>query len=619
MSPLTLEQILARSMRLQPAKASHHLSSAMVSSASAATANANSSSSSSDGDPSSSTFRLKKDDVSSKLTLPPSASATHRRQLASPTLDDAAYNAHRYLQHSQDREGTAPLASSSSTFSFSSHDQRVEGEDNHESSTFPTHQPNRGGRGLSSEEEKRLDGTSSRRSSSARHSVSSSPSQEDIIRGLEREAREAKESKYWFMASRERREAEEKENSSQRSASSGPTAATATLYSSSSPAFSSGGASDLASFLHTAIRLESWDEGIEAVCRAASSSSSSLPFPLPPSLEKLLGRPAELQTTQDENDPAPSESGLPSAPLPPLPLSSSSSSSTALSSTKQERTSVPETLLLQLLTLCEGAGRLLAVKAVGQYYGWRYPLILTRMVEILLKHTYLPPTYPNFSNLLSHSSSSEVEDEKKKTEENAVPERLDHRTSLERGKKKMSWIEAVLDTLARSSIPPSSFSVEVFNHILSVCEARKDCYGALYVIQSMGSNPLQALPTATIALPPDFRSTIRSKKSPPSVEAKGKENADLSAPVAPLFSSSPPPRQKDIPSTFSWSSPPVSPNVVSYASLIAVLEQAGENQFASYIVSLLPSQEKNEITASYAALIYLWSQQVLTKSRKHKR
>lgn len=615
MPPLTLEQILARSMRLQPAKASHHLSSAMVSSSTPGpptTANGNSSSSS-NFDPSTSAFRKKEDVVPSKPTLPPSASAMHRRPVTSSTLDDAAYTAHRYLQHSQDREGRPPLASSSSAFPVSSHEERVEGKENNGSSTFPTHPPIRYERGLSSEEEKREDGGSSRRTSSARRRASS-PSQEDIIRGLEREAREAKENKYWFMASRERREAEENENSSKRSASSRPTMATAMLFSSSAPTFSSGGASDLVSFLHTAIRLESWEEGIEAVCCGASASPSSLPFALPPSIEKLLHRPVEHAT-----DTVAPEGVLPLSPLPPLPhLPSSSSSPAALSSTKQQQKSVPETLLLQLLSLCEGAGRLLAVEAVGRYYGWRYPLVLTRTVEILLKHTYLPPSYPNFTDVLSYSSSTKVEEEEEKKNIPA-PERLDTLTPFQSGtEKKKSWIEAVLDILARSGIPPGSFSVDVFNHILSVCEVRKDCYGALYVIQSMGSNPLQALPTATIVLPPDFRQTIRSKKSDPSVVAKGKESKEVSS-LVPPSSSSPLPLQKHIPSTFSWSSPPVSPNVVSYASLIAVLEQAGENQFASYIVSLLPSQEKNDITASYAALIYLWSQQVLTKNRKHKR
>lgn len=61
-----------------------------------------------------------------------------------------------------------------------------------------------------------------------------------------------------------------------------------------------------------------------------------------------------------------------------------------------------------------------------------------------------------------------------------------------------------------------------------------------------------------------------------------------------------------------------SPNVVSYAVLIATLEEAGRNDLARRVLSLLPPLERDEITASYAALIYVWANQA-AHSHNHNR
>ncbi|EPY23842.1 hypothetical protein STCU_07428 [Strigomonas culicis] len=63
-------------------------------------------------------------------------------------------------------------------------------------------------------------------------------------------------------------------------------------------------------------------------------------------------------------------------------------------------------------------------------------------------------------------------------------------------------------------------------------------------------------------------------------------------------------------------SQPPSPDVVSYATLIATLEQAGKDKIASEVLNRLPPLEKEEITASYAALIHVWSKQIYKKQNR---
>lgn len=190
-----------------------------------------------------------------------------------------------------------------------------------------------------------------------------------------------------------------------------------------------------------------------------------------------------------------------------------------------------------LLALCVGAGKVEAVEAIGSFFGRRTPAILLQAVEALLgfeKYQATTAEAPTFQ-------------------------------------------ERILEYLAHSGIPANEIPIDVFHVLLTKCEEQKDCCGALYIVQSMGANPL---------------SKIEFTPKQPVNEAK------LRQPFS------------------QWALEPVKPNVVSYARLIAAMEQSGESKFASYIVSLLPPAEKSEITASYAALIFLWSQQVLTNHRK---
>jgi len=61
---------------------------------------------------------------------------------------------------------------------------------------------------------------------------------------------------------------------------------------------------------------------------------------------------------------------------------------------------------------------------------------------------------------------------------------------------------------------------------------------------------------------------------------------------------------------------PPSPDALSYATLIATLEQAGQDRTASQVLNRLPPLEKEVITATYVALIHVWASQVAQRNRK---
>lgn len=373
------------------------------------------------------------------------------------------------------------------------------------------------------------------------------PTRDEVLRGLERDQRQEKEKgkRDLFRRSRQRREA---------AAKSGVhfTTNSGASYQSYIPVGSpSKNSVDLTSFLRTALQMRTYEEGIEAFCAFA---------PLPAPLTGLLLRKnvkvdGGVVSSHDEN---------------------------RLSSSQQQSASpalrwAPEHIHL-MLSICEGANRLDAVEAVGIYFSRQLPSVLVRTTKILMAK--------RFCVSRAQHCNENSDRQSRKGEENVLEE--------------STWQENVFSWLAATAIPPSEISVDVFNAMLSKCEAEKDYKGALYILQSMGPNPLSELD-----LPPPKMITDKGKETQ---KNKSKPDDDsLSSTVEGV-----PHRMKP----FVWCiSSPVTPNVVSYAMFIAVLEQCGQNAFASRVVSLLPKMEQQEITASYAALIYLWSQQVMSKKK----
>ncbi|KAH9589073.1 Pentatricopeptide repeat [Trypanosoma melophagium] len=151
----------------------------------------------------------------------------------------------------------------------------------------------------------------------------------------------------------------------------------------------------------------------------------------------------------------------------------------------------------------------------------------------------------------------------------------------------------------QSRIPPEEQPVEAYNACMGACEQSLDWEGALVVIRSMGPNNLQQLDT----------------KSTPSVEEDGKKEVDEAVSVEREKTALTITEAREDMGEMSVLNPP-KPDVITYATLISVLEQCGKNALASEVLQRLPPLEKEEITATYAALIHVWSEQ---QYRNHRR
>ncbi|RNF05491.1 hypothetical protein TraAM80_04531 [Trypanosoma rangeli] len=147
----------------------------------------------------------------------------------------------------------------------------------------------------------------------------------------------------------------------------------------------------------------------------------------------------------------------------------------------------------------------------------------------------------------------------------------------------------------QTRIPPGEQPVEAYNVCVAACEATLDWEGALTIVRFMGPNVFQNIGSTVVSSEKAVDVTSvgsTPEEVPSSVHAELKEESALS--------------------TFH----PPTPDVVTYATLISVLEQSGKDALASEILQRLPPLEKEEITATYAALIHVWAEQ---KYRHHRR
>ncbi|CBH16615.1 hypothetical protein, conserved [Trypanosoma brucei gambiense DAL972] len=155
------------------------------------------------------------------------------------------------------------------------------------------------------------------------------------------------------------------------------------------------------------------------------------------------------------------------------------------------------------------------------------------------------------------------------------------------------WQRAI--QFIRDRIPLEEQPVEAYNACLSACEKALDWEGALAVVRLMGPNPLQKLDMNSLQL-----ATLPS--SAPACEAL----TEVGTPVAVDESQ----EDAEIPKL-----QPPQPNVVTYATLLSVLDQSGKERLAREVLQRLPALEREEITAAYAALIHVWSEQKYRQRR----
>ncbi|KPA78521.1 putative mitochondrial hypothetical protein [Leptomonas pyrrhocoris] len=216
--------------------------------------------------------------------------------------------------------------------------------------------------------------------------------------------------------------------------------------------------------------------------------------------------------------------------------------------------------IVALLNMCATAGQYPLVEKIGAFFAPAFPDAFARVVELL---------------------AARAAD----TDAAAAP----------------GWRAAFVYLTQRCPLPAAEVPVEAFNVCLRGCEEVKDWRGALEVVRSMGPNPMQGWTSAEEEKDATQGEHTASSSSATAGTESPSPHEEAAAPVTPAQTS--------------LSTPPP-PNVVSYATLIATLEQAGKDQLASEVLNRLPAVEKEEITASYAALIFVWSNQVLHKHRR---
>ncbi|CAC9480165.1 conserved hypothetical protein [Leishmania infantum JPCM5] len=261
------------------------------------------------------------------------------------------------------------------------------------------------------------------------------------------------------------------------------------------------------------------------------------------------------------------------AMLPASEATATSAASTAGTSTTS--TSLPpapsrsginpnEVQITAVLDMCANAEKWDLVEKIGVFFAPAYPDTFSRAVELLARR------------MPSDSSAGEG-----------------------------GWRSAFAYLTTRCPLPAAEITVEAFNVCLRGCEAALDWRGAMEVVRAMGPNPLQG-----------WRAADEEEDEAGCAEAAASLGCPVTAsdPTEADTVSSSPPTASASPAR-SMSTPP-SPNVVSYATLIATLEQAGKESLASAVLNRLPAVEKEEITASYAALIMVWSNQILHKQRR---
>lgn len=228
--------------------------------------------------------------------------------------------------------------------------------------------------------------------------------------------------------------------------------------------------------------------------------------------------------------------------------------------------------VMTLLDMFAEARRYDLVERVGAFFAPAFPEALTHTVELLVTRAAAEaPTAVAAAASSSASSST-------------------------------GWRAGFEYLTQRCALPAAEVPAEAFNVCLRGCEATKDWRGALKVVRAMGPNPLQGWTAPKEEEEGENTSTAASASAGGGGESGEANTSDV------------PP--SDSPGAANSVSIPPAPNVVSYATLIATLEQAGKDHVASAVLNRLPALEKEEITASYAALIVVWSNQVQHKHRR---
>lgn len=324
---------------------------------------------------------------------------------------------------------------------------------------------------------------------------------------------------------------------------------------------------DLLALLTATRRLRAWEDGLSAFASASGLTGALAP---------LLATPAVSSGSSSGN--TIDNSGI----------SGSSGSSGAVPADGTVNPTADHVLVL-LDTLAAGEQWPLMLR-LAEFFGQQFPDAIVRAVTAVVQAREADDINSNINGSTAAATTTAAAPPGGQAPPRVPRALADAIAALSSGddnRDGTTGYDAALRFLSHTTVAPGQVPVGCYNAILAGCEEARDWRAALRVVRAMGPNPLQGWSCPQ--------------------EGEGVE-------AVPSAASSSPSSLED-----SGASQPPPPDVVSYATLIAALEQGGQDAIAAQVLGRLPPVEKEEITASYAALIYVWSNQVYNKSRRRNR
>jgi len=159
-----------------------------------------------------------------------------------------------------------------------------------------------------------------------------------------------------------------------------------------------------------------------------------------------------------------------------------------------------------------------------------------------------------------------------------------------------------------SNLPSDLVTTESYNEVVAACSRLGNWKDCIRVIADMGLNDLSPTP-----IPPSSSSSLSSTLTTPSPSSVSPEVISSALPPTELFdvlcasrlnqsattSAEVRERRENLPS----------PDAVTWASLVSVLQESGKQDLALHVLLRLPPRTRELILTSTVALIHVWSKQ----------
>ncbi|CCW69173.1 unnamed protein product [Phytomonas sp. Hart1] len=274
-----------------------------------------------------------------------------------------------------------------------------------------------------------------------------------------------------------------------------------------------------------------------------------------------------------------------------------------------------------LMDMCANKGEWVLALFLVRHFSKAHPSLIGHAVSLMARHRVAPMTLRKAVDVPELSPSEDLGD---------APNT--HDMGLAKSDVEvLGWHVACYYLTHQFGSQPHYIPVEAFNVVLSACSRDEDWLTSMSLVRGMGPNPLQGWQSerermaiirrldetkgTTNTLPPDWfcpLTTFTQPQVPVETHMTLAPDSSVGERGAAVINTSALTECNAAPST----SAPPPPDVVSYATLIVTLEHAGEIHLATEVLNCLPPSEKKKITASYAALISVWSNEVCSRKRR---